>query len=277
MPKIVVNGIKLHYWQLGKGPDLVMLHGLGGNLALWHLKMVPELQREYRVTTLDLRGHGYSDFTEDGYTTQELAEDLRCLLDALGIEKTHLLGHSWGGDIALHFALLYPDRVMKIIAIEAGLIAPLVDWYQCDDWEGWRFWAEIIEQASGVQLSPEKRHDFEYLMRQIVKVPIAYGPAKGRPRNEELVLRTLKVLSPTWNGENSDKNLTLEQLNDIRLPTLILYDTGSPYIKSYEVLCDRLVNATPVLLPNTGIKHFSPLEQPELILKHIREFITGRI
>jgi len=273
MPKIVVNGIKLHYWQLGKGPDLVMLHGLGGNLALWHLKMAPELQRAYRVTTFDLRGHGYSDFTEDGYTTQELAEDLRGLLDALGIEQAILLGHSWGGDIALHFALLYPQRVNKIIALEPGLLAPLADWYHRDDWEGWRFWGDLLEQVTGVKLPPEKQHDFEFLMRQLVKVPIAYGPAKGRSRDEELVLRTLKILSPTWYRESEDKNLTVEQFNEIHHPTLILYDTHSPYIKSYEVLCERLVNVTPVLISNPGVQHFSPLEQPELILKHIKEFL----
>ena len=275
MPKIVVNGIKLHYWQLGKGPDLVMLHGLGGNLAVWHLKMVPELQHEYRVTTFDLRGHGYSEFTEDGYTTLDLAEDLLGLLDALGIKQTHLIGHSWGGDIALHFARLYPNRVEKTVVIEAGLVAALSHWYRQDDWEGWSYWADMIEQAAGVALSSEKRHDLEYLIRQIVKVPIVYGPAKGRPRDEELVLRTLKVLSPSWNGENTARNLAVEQLHEIRSPTLLLYDTDSPYLKSYEMLRERLANCTPLLLPSTGIKHFSPLEQPELLLKHIKDFLSS--
>jgi pimeloyl-ACP methyl ester carboxylesterase len=273
MPKIVVNGITLHYWQLGKGPDVVMLHGLGGNLAVWHLKMVPELQRMNRITTYDLRGHGYSEAPQDGYTTQDLAEDLRHLLDALGIERTHLVGHSWGGDIALHFALLYPHRVAKMVVIEAGLVATLAPWYRRDDWEGWAYWADMLEQATGVKFSFEQRHNIEYLIRQIVKVPIVYGPAKGQSRNEELVLRTLRVLSPMWNGCQAEHNLTVEQLHKIPHPTLLLYDADSPYLKSYEILCDRLADCTPVLLPSTGIKHFSLLEQPELLLERIRDFL----
>src|SRR5262249_36290597 len=187
MPKIVANGISMHYWQFGKGPNLVMLHGLGGNLAVWHLKMAPELQGQYRITTYDQRGHGYSEVTQDGYTTQELAEDLRSLLDVLGIERAHLVGHSWGGDIALHFALLYPHRVAKIVVIEAGLLAALAPWYRRKDWEGWTYCADMLEQATGVKFSPEQRYDLEYLIRQLIKVPIVYGPAKRRSPNNALL------------------------------------------------------------------------------------------
>ena len=54
MPKILANGINLHYLQVGCGPDIVMLHGLTGNLAIWHLKIVRQLQAQFRVTTYDL-------------------------------------------------------------------------------------------------------------------------------------------------------------------------------------------------------------------------------
>jgi pimeloyl-ACP methyl ester carboxylesterase len=273
MPKIVANGIKLHYWQRGKGPDIVMLHGLGGNLAVWHLKMVPELQEQYRVTTFDQRGHGYSEAAQGGYTTQELTEDLRGLLDALGIERAHLIAHSWGGDIALHFALLYPHRVAKIVLIEAALLAPLAPWYKRQDWEGWTYWPDLLERLTGDKFSPEQRHDAEYLLRQLIKVPIAYGPAKGRPRHEAPVLRTLQVLSPILNGYQDKRDLAIEQLHKILHPTLLLYDTDSPYLKAYETLCDCLVDCTPILIPNSGIKHFSPAEQPELLLERIRGFL----
>jgi pimeloyl-ACP methyl ester carboxylesterase len=131
----------------------------------------------------------------------------------------------------------------------------------------------MIEQAAGVTIPPEKRHDYKHLIQQIVKVPIVYGPAKGQPREQELVLRTLRVLSPTWNGENAARNLQVEQLNNILHPTLLLYDADSPYLKSYEMLRDHLPDCIPVLLPSTGIKHFSPLEQPELLAEHIRDFL----
>ena len=73
MPKINANGVNLHYITIGAGPDIVMLHGFLGNLAVWHLYMAPILRREFRVTTYDLRGHGYSDVTDTGYTAADMA------------------------------------------------------------------------------------------------------------------------------------------------------------------------------------------------------------
>ncbi|HQZ88505.1 MAG TPA: alpha/beta fold hydrolase, partial [Thermomicrobiales bacterium] len=112
MPKIVVrSGLKFHYQQVGNGPDVVMIHGLTGNLAVWHLKIIPLLWDHYRITTYDLRGHGYSEVSASGYTADDMAIDLRDLLDALQIERPALVGHSYGADISLYFALLFPERV----------------------------------------------------------------------------------------------------------------------------------------------------------------------
>ena len=126
MPKIEANGIFQHYLTVGKGPEVVMLHGFLGNLAVWHLNIVPALRNDFRVTTVDLRGHGYSQMTPTGYTTENLAKDLKEFLEALGISRPRLVGHSFGADVCLHFALLYPDGVDRIVAIEPGLAA-LVD------------------------------------------------------------------------------------------------------------------------------------------------------
>src|SRR5262245_33960712 len=123
MPKVNVRGIDLHYIAAGHGPDIVMLHGFLGNLAVWHLQMVPQLRKSYRVTTYDLRGHGYSEVTPTGYAAENMAEDLRGLLDSLGIKKAHLVGHSFGADICMYFAHRYPERVDRLIALEPGLAA----------------------------------------------------------------------------------------------------------------------------------------------------------
>ena len=120
MPKIAANGIQIHYITAGEGPDVILLHGFLGNLAVWHLYMMPILRREFRVTTYDLRGHGYSQVTPTGYTPKIMAEDLLAMMDAMGIQKASLMGHSFGADICLYFALKYPDRVDKILALEPG-------------------------------------------------------------------------------------------------------------------------------------------------------------
>src|SRR4051794_29517134 len=104
MAKADANGIQLHYHRFGEGPDVVMLHGITGNLAIWHHAMVPALRSAFRIITYDLRGHGYSDMPPTGYTTADHAMDLKHLLDVIGLDRAHLVGHSFGADIALHFA-----------------------------------------------------------------------------------------------------------------------------------------------------------------------------
>src|SRR5438128_1947490 len=111
MAKADVNGIQLHYQQFGTGPSIVMVHGITGNLAIWHLQIVPALMSSFHLTTYDLRGHGYSDVPPSVYTTADHASDLKRLLDSLGIEKPHIIGHSFGADISLHFSILYPDSL----------------------------------------------------------------------------------------------------------------------------------------------------------------------
>jgi pimeloyl-ACP methyl ester carboxylesterase len=273
MPKIRVNDVNFHYWRSGEGPDLVLVHGLGGNLAGWHLTMVPELQRDYRVTTYDLRGHGRSDAPPTGYTTRGMAEDLRGLLDALDIGEARVAGHSWGADIALHFALLHPDRVSQLVLIETGLLVPLADHYRRQDWEGWPYVTSTLEQLLGAPIPADKRHDLEYLVKLLIEIPIMYGPAKGRLRDEEAVLRVLEVLMPVWSGDGASGELTVDALSRIPHPTLIIHEANSVFRTAQKILSDRLPYSSSVVLPGGKLKHFTSLEHPEMILKHMNAFL----
>jgi len=270
MPTIKANGVNLHYITVGpKGlPDLVMLHGFLGNLAIWHLYMAPILRREYRVTTYDLRGHGYSEVTPTGYTAADMAEDLRCLLDQLGIERPILVGHSFGADIAMYFSLLYPERVPKLLALEPGLAA-LVHLRQDRDWIGWAAWVAKLEEV-GIHVPEDKRTDAEYLLQLSLETPKFYGPARGLPRNREPLLNLIRNTSLLKDYEEVGA-LTLEAVRTIRTPTLLAYGQSSHFISSYEYLHTALPNCTPVLLP--GGEHFGPLEQPELLVEHMQEFL----
>src|SRR4051794_2823464 len=145
MPKIDVGPVTLHYLTQGQGPDLVMLHGFLGNQAVWHLYIVPQLRRHFRVTTYDLRGHGYSEVTPSGYTAENMAGDLKLFLEQMGIERPILVGHSFGADICMYFSLLYPERVSKLIALEPGLAA-LVEQRKDAKWVGWSSWVSKLEE-----------------------------------------------------------------------------------------------------------------------------------
>lgn len=276
MPKLRANGLNFHYWQSGSGPDLVMVHGLGGNLAGWHLSMVPDLQQDYRVTTYDLRGHGRSDVPETGYSTREMAEDLRRILDVCGIDRCHLVAHSWGVDIALHFALVQPERVKDLVLIEGALLAPLGESYMADDWDGWPYVNETIESLSGEPVPEEHRRDLFYMLSQLIEIPIMYGPAKGRPRDGKVVERVGEILRPMWAGRHRDRALTPEAIARVRQRSLLIYEKGSVFGKARECLRERLRRSEEVTLPPSKLRHFSGLEHPELIVEHTRRFLKRR-
>ena len=111
MPKIHANGLNFHYQQAGEGPDVVLIHGVTGDLSIWFLCQAMEvLGRSFRVTAYDLRGHGYSDVPPSGYTSADQAGDAIAIMDALEIDRAMLVGHSFGGVIAMHAAVLHPRR-----------------------------------------------------------------------------------------------------------------------------------------------------------------------
>jgi pimeloyl-ACP methyl ester carboxylesterase len=280
MPKLLANGINVHYWQSGNGPHVVMTHGLGGNLAGWHLTLVPELQREYRVTTYDLRGHGRSDAPESGYTVRNMAEDLKGVMDGLGIERAHLVGHSWGGDVSLQFALLYPSRVRSLILVEAGLLGPLADVYRHKEWEGWAYVTETLESLLGQPIPEDKRHDLEFLLNTLVDIRVQYGPSRGQRRDERVVKRVIDVLLPRWRNEEVEGELTIDSLSGLHHPTLLMYESSSIFLKSHDVLRERLVNSKSVILneatvDGSHIKHFTLMEVPEQLLGHTRSFLES--
>ena len=83
MPKLKANGLNFHYQQAGSGPDVILIHGVTGDLSIWFLcEAMGVLARSFRVTAFDLRGHGYSDVPRDGYTSADQAGDVLAIMDA---------------------------------------------------------------------------------------------------------------------------------------------------------------------------------------------------
>lgn len=269
-----VNGLNFHYWTVGQGPHLILLHGLGGNLAVWHLRSVPLLRDHFTVTTYDLRGHGRSDMSPSGYTTHDMAEDLRGLMDVLGIGQAHLVGHSLGADISLQFALHYPARAGKLILVEPSLPA-LVDERKRADWPGWRYWADVIERYTGQTLPNDKIADYRYLLQMSLAVPILYGPVKGGTRKHGRFMEALDKTTLVDDYETVG-DLTLENIATIPHPKLLIYDEGSPYLNTYRALCRVAQSYRSILLPPSGLRHFFPLEEPHTLVRHILSFVeTG--
>jgi len=115
-----VNGIRLHYrdWG-GEGDVLLFLAGMGCNGHNFD-DFAPRFTDKFHVMGLTRRGHGESDHPETGYDIDTLTEDIRCFMDTLGIEKVILAGHSMAGVELSRFSALYPERVLKLIFLDAA-------------------------------------------------------------------------------------------------------------------------------------------------------------
>ncbi|MBM4371120.1 MAG: alpha/beta hydrolase [Deltaproteobacteria bacterium] len=103
--------LELLHWP-GEEPPLVTLHGLNNNAWMW--ARVASLLAPRTVFSISLRGHGGSDRPADGYDLEPTAGDVRGVLDALGLHRVHLAGHSWGGRVALLLAGEAPERILSL-------------------------------------------------------------------------------------------------------------------------------------------------------------------
>ena len=120
MPEANINGFRMYYETHGSGPALVMIHGgLGGGEGCAQMMEhhAETLSGSYQVISYDRRAAGRSETPESGYSIPNFADDLRGLLDHLGVAGAHILGSSAGGPIALQFALENPDRTLSLLLI----------------------------------------------------------------------------------------------------------------------------------------------------------------
>lgn len=123
--------ISLHFVEQGRGKPLILLHGNGED-GSYFKHQINCFSADYRVIAIDTRGHGQSPRGEKPFTIAQFAEDLHDFMDENAIAKAILLGFSDGGNIALTFALKYPERVEKMIVDGANLfpsgVKPLYQW-----------------------------------------------------------------------------------------------------------------------------------------------------
>ncbi len=118
--QLEVNGVKLFYQMTGKGDPIVLLHGGVSSHKMWD-KFVPLLASGHRVYALDMRGHGRSELDQRGISYPLLADDLAGFIEGLELERPHIIGYSSGANVALDFALRYPDLAASFVLGAAWL------------------------------------------------------------------------------------------------------------------------------------------------------------
>jgi pimeloyl-ACP methyl ester carboxylesterase len=278
MPEIEVNGTRLYYQQAGEGADVVLVHAVTSNQAVWTFSgLVDSLASEYRVTTYDMRGHGMSARPATGYSSAAMAEDFRALHAALGLKPAYLIGHSFGGVVSMHAAVVAPECVAGVMLSDSffpGLkhVEP--------NFGKMSIWTEVRDTFARVGVELNETVDFAQLFRATAAMPEdkykeleeIYG-AFGRGW-----LRQLPKLAETTCGDEvlTEAGLSATVLASIRQPVVALYDEFSPFLATADWLKQHLPCCVAEIIP--AAKHLAMLDNTagftEAVLKHLKRLTT---
>jgi pimeloyl-ACP methyl ester carboxylesterase len=284
VPKIQSNGVELHCQQMGEsGDDVVMVHGLFASLAFWYLSVMPGLAGGRRVTAYDLRGHGYSGVAASGYTSAEMGADLDGLLAQLGIERAHLIAHSFGGAVALQYALLHPERVLSLTLADVWIPAfqsqPLT--WNSDSWR--EAAVNIANLGDRPEALPHVAQDAynEWLRLQSRTAGGGYdawveSALFSQWNSDSRVAKRWFELVRTTSAVEEIRDiagLTPDRLRTVRCPTLAIFGEHSGCMPTLRGLEDNLPSCRTVMVEGAG--HLHPLIRPDVFLYHVTEFIRS--
>jgi len=119
---VELRGLSFHYREYGRsGPPVVLLHGVASNSRIW-ITTAPHLAENFRVFALDQRGHGASDKPDDGYDFESVVADLAAFVEALQLDQPVVVGHSWGGNVALQYAATHAGGASGLVMVDGGYI-----------------------------------------------------------------------------------------------------------------------------------------------------------
>jgi len=259
MPLCEVNGQWIHYEDTGGNlPPVVLAHGL----LMDHSMFAPQVEAlgsRCRVITWDARCHGETESTDDPFSYWDLADDLKGLLDHLGINKAVIGGMSQGGFIALRFALQHPERVSALILLstQAGAEArEKIALYEpmLEVWEGEGLNDQLGEVIASIILG----NDWPGRGAWITKW-------RQRPRS---------LLRPAFNALATREAL-YDRLGEITAPSLVVHGTADAAIdlELAERLCSGLVNSRPLVTIEGG-GHSCNLTHPPLVNLAVYEFLV---
>jgi pimeloyl-ACP methyl ester carboxylesterase len=257
------NGISLYYETRGTGPDLLLIHGAGGNSRYW-VRQVAVFATRYRVTCIDLRGHGQSESPSTGYTIPDFVEDLRQTLPSIGIHRAVLAGFSMGGRIASHLASLEPDIVQALV-LTNSTVGPL------ETPPGARERTEAL-------LKTIREGDTTSIAENSTRVAFSPGLRERDPAAWDIYYQMCLANSPAGRLGLMEASLTSKlpdtDLSAITCPVLMIQGTQDLVVPATarERSHQLMKNARLLVLP-TG--HASALEAPEAWNKAVMEFLQA--
>jgi len=266
MPFLNANGTRTYYETSGDGEPLVLLHNDAMSLEVWR-RLLPHLAAARRIISYDRRGHGKSEVppAEAPYSVEVLAEDLRGLLDGLGIPRGDLFGCSGGATTALAFALAHPERARRLILAEPPILGLQRDHPIDTAGLSGETVARILQER-GVPAA------LEYWFGCVLPPPRAAALLRSR-------YRPLLVSRPPWIIEGIIRSAEAfnpsARLADVRQPVLLVVGERSHrhFLTVADVLAARLPDVRRLILP--GAEHATLLEPSEALLSAVRSFLGG--
>ena len=270
---LTIHGHRRAYVKTGSGPALLLLHGLGCDHTTW-LPVIAALSRRYTVIAPDLLGHGASAKPRADYSVGGYANGMRDLLTCLGIDKVTVVGHSFGGGVAMQFAYQFPERTERMILVAPGglgsEVTPAIR----------AITLPFFHQAMGVVTLPGVRH----LTTAGLRALAASGLPQARDLDEvaEIVdsfkdprarraIRHVVSAVVDWRGQivTMVDRAYLTQA----MPMCVIWGTEDAVIpvRHAGVAAELAPGATVEVIANAG--HFPHKDHPQRFVKILDEFI----
>jgi pimeloyl-ACP methyl ester carboxylesterase len=258
----VLGGV-VHVEEAGSGAPLVLLHGLGGDATFW-MRELDALAGRFRVIALDLRGSGRTATASTEHEVEDLADDVAAVLDALGIERAHVVGFSMGGYVAQAFAVRHPERLARLVlAATSTTLNPQL-----------RAFVDGVLAAYEAGIGPARMYDLVW--------PWLFSPAFiGDPAHADWFAYPeddpLEQSLEAWRGQylaqrRFDGSADLAR---IAAPTLVLLGEQDRLVAVEEAaaIAARMPDARLVVVPGAG--HLVNVEEPARFDAEIVAFLTA--
>lgn len=291
MPIAQLPDVALHYLQipasrrrLSDRNDIIMIHGLAASCAFWYSAGAERLSRFGDVTLYDLRGHGRSEMPLKGYSASQMATDLERLMDETGIKAAHLVAHSFGGMIALLFALRQPERVLSLVLADVRVraIQPEIRVRRKKITRR----LQVLSEELGISLDVAHPRDGINYLEQIARVQLQNpGEAEtilqklyGQPirfYGRRAARRWINLLeqSTLLTDVQTEETFTRKDVRKITQPTLVLVGAKSSTLPSCRIIANECQNAELKIIPDVG--HFFPLSRPAMFLRPTMRFLRN--
>jgi pimeloyl-ACP methyl ester carboxylesterase len=270
MPLARANSVNLYYEESGTGTPLVFVHEFAGDSRSWHLQ-VRYFARRYRCIPFNARGYPPSDVPEDpkAYSQRHAVDDIKGVLDHLGIAKAHICGLSMGGYATLIFGLTYPERALSLTVAGCGygsVSADRATFHQDAELVARRFDTEGMAPVAELYSRGPTRVQF------MDKDPVGW-----REFHEQLASGSAKGHASTLRGVQLTRPSVFDlgaQMEALAVPTLVMTgDEDEPCLEPALFMKRKIATSGLVVIPKAG--HTINLEDPDAFNRALLEFLTA--